>query len=395
MITQKKLHKITLTLFLLVVVFSSFPTIQGGRGVKVNGYMKQDRIMGGEGWVNYTFFGDNQLNLMSNVDLEVNLQFNAQLTNRQITFNINNSESASLTIDTAPYADQFQQQQVKQARLRYRNRWGSYIRIQSNVSIDAMEISVIKNNSQSVGTNNKWAKFDDTEGWLITETFESDSSVNTTILTSPTDIYLTVFSPVDSSTTLIIIGSIVGVVIVSLTILMSKAEYREFIRNRIIRQPAKYTLSIEDVLENENRSKIIDLILDSPGIHFNELLRETELSPGNLVWHLDVLETYHIIGKKNVGQYLVYFPLYDYNPMSNIDIKLAKSDTTLRILHMIEENPGTYANEIAEKLQLDHKTVKYHIEKLKENKLVDDKKVGRKKLLYPHLSINDSYRGTP
>ena len=59
---------------------------------------------------------------------------------------------------------------------------------------------------------------------------------------------------------------------------------------------------------------------------------------------------------------------------------------------MIEENPGTYANEIAEKLNLDHKTVKYHVEKLKESKLVDDKKVGRKKLLYPHLNINESYR---
>ncbi len=389
---QKKLLKITILFAILLVLFSNIQSVLAGRPVKVNGYMKQDRISGGEGWVNYSFFGDNQLDIMSNVDMEVDLQINAQLQNRQISFNINNSESISLTIDTQIYSQQFQQEQVKQARNRYRNRWGSYIHIQSNVSIDSLEISVMKNNSQSVGYGNKWAMHDNYDGWLLVNTIETDASVNTTIVATSTDLYLTVFSPSVNYTTIIVIGSIVGIIIISMSILMSKTEYREFIRNRIRTQPAKYTLSIEDVLENENRSKIIDFILDSPGIHFNELLRETELSPGNLVWHLDVLETYHIIGKKNVGQYLVYFPLYDYNPMSNIDIKLAKSDTTLQILNMIEEYPGTYGSEIANKLDLDHKTVKYHIEKLKEINMIETKKVGRKNLLYPHLGIYDAFR---
>jgi len=80
--------------------------------------------------------------------------------------------------------------------------------------------------------------------------------------------------------------------------------------------------------------------------------------------------------------------------MSNIDITLAKSDTTLKILNMIEENPGTYGSEIANKLDLDHKTVKYHIEKLKEINLIEDKKVGRQKLLYPHLGINSEYKSS-
>jgi predicted transcriptional regulator len=390
--TQKKILKISVLFAILLVLFSNVQTALADRPVQVNGYMKQDHVSGGEGWVNYSFFGDNQLNLMSDVDMDVDLQINAQLQNRQFSLNINNSESISLTIDTQIYSQQYQQQQVKQARNRYRNHWGSYIHIQSNVSINSLELSVIKNSAQSVGSGNKWAQYDNSEGWLLVETIETDDSINTTFVSTSTDIYLTVFAPTVNYTTIIVIGSIVGVVIISLTILMSKTEYREFIRNRIITQPAKYTLSIEDVLENENRSKIIDLIIDSPGIHFNELLRETELSPGNLVWHLDVLETYHIIGKKNVGQYLVYFPLHDYNPMSNIDIKLAKSDTTLKILDMIEEHPGTYGSEIAHKLDLDHKTVKYHVEKLKEINLIEDKKVGRKKLLYPHLNINDAYK---
>jgi predicted transcriptional regulator len=392
MTKHRKFLKTSVITAFIIVFFSVIPLAYAGRPVQVNGYMKQDKIGGGEGWVNYEFFGNNKLDIISDVDMDVDLQFNAQLQNRQVAINVSNSDSVHLIMDTLPYSEDFTQMQVKQARNRYRNRWGSYIRIRTNVSLDSLELSVTKNNTQSVGSGNKWALYESSEDWIILETTESSESVNTTIVSTPTEIYLSVFAPTENYTWIIVVGSIVGVVIVSFSILMSKTEYREFIRNRIIRQPAKYTLSIEDVLENENRSKIIDLILDSPGIHFNELLRETELSPGNLVWHLDVLETYHIIGKKNVGQYLVYFPLYDYNPMSNIDIKLAKSDTTLRILNLIEENPGTYGSKIANKLDLDHKTVKYHIEKLKDINMVETKKVGRKNLLYPHLNINKEYK---
>ena len=35
-----------------------------------------------------------------------------------------------------------------------------------------------------------------------------------------------------------------------------------------------HRLSIDDVLENENRNKIIDLILNQPGIHYKELFRK-------------------------------------------------------------------------------------------------------------------------
>jgi len=385
--SQKKILKTSLLLLVLVVLLGNFQLVFGDRPVNVNGYQKQDRISGGEGWVMYSFKDNNKLDIISNVDLDVDLQFNAQQRNRHILFNVTNSAPASLSIDTQPFSAQFGQNEIKQNRNRYQNRWGSYIRFQTNTSIDKLEISIVVDESQSVTSDAEWAVYDETDGWILLETYQTSEFVNTTLVSSPTNVYLTVFAPVVNYIPFIVIGSIVGVVLISLTILMSKAEYREFIRNHIIVQPARYTLSIEDVLENENRSKIIDLIIESPGIHFNELLRQTDLSPGNLVWHLDILETYHIIGKKNVGQYLVYFPLHDHNPMSNIDIKLAKSDTTLQILNLIEESPGTYANEIAEKLDLDHKTVKYHIEKLKENKLIEDKKVGRKNLLYSHFNI--------
>ena len=138
-------------------------------------------------------------------------------------------------------------------------------------------------------------------------------------------------------------------------------------------------------MENENRNKIIDLILNGPGIHFNELLRKTGLAAGNLVWHLDILLTYKVIGKKRIGNLLVYFPYYQKNPISNVDITLQKSKLTLEILKMIEKDPGIWNNLITKKLKVDHKTILYHINKLEELGLINFKKEGRKKRIFPNL----------
>ena len=142
---------------------------------------------------------------------------------------------------------------------------------------------------------------------------------------------------------------------------------------------------MEEVLENENRNKIIDLILQEPGIHFNELLRKTELAAGNLVWHLDILLTYKVIGKKRIGNFIAYFPYYQKTPISNVDLKLQKSKLTLEILEMIEKKPGVWNNLITKEFKVDHKTIQYHLNKLIELGLITFEKEGSKKKIYPNF----------
>ncbi|MFX0101885.1 MAG: winged helix-turn-helix transcriptional regulator, partial [Candidatus Hodarchaeota archaeon] len=166
------------------------------------------------------------------------------------------------------------------------------------------------------------------------------------------------------------VGFIVIVTILALLALfglvMSKEEYRSYLLTRVV--PIKrgpHRLTIKEVLDNENRSKILDMIIDEPGIHYKELLRISEVSPSNLAWHLDILETYKIIHKARVGHFLVYYPYLDKNPFANFDPKVAKSKTTLEIFQLIGDNPGMMQSQLARRMELDHKTVKYHLEKLK------------------------------
>lgn len=183
------------------------------------------------------------------------------------------------------------------------------------------------------------------------------------------------------------------VVVLTFIIVLTRQGYRSYLTNRnmpLFTHP--HRLSMEQVLENEHRSHIIDLILDNPRIHFNELLRATGISAGHLAWHLDILDTYKIITKQRVGQYLTYYAFLHENPLSKLDPKLQKSQTTLEILQIIRENPGIHQNEIAKVIGLKHNTVMYHLRKLQEAHVLRTEKDGRKQRFFIEPALfNDQY----
>ncbi|MHA1775788.1 MAG: winged helix-turn-helix transcriptional regulator [Promethearchaeota archaeon] len=184
-----------------------------------------------------------------------------------------------------------------------------------------------------------------------------------------------------SITTYIIVGVIVIGIIFGL--MMTKQEYRQFILNRIHPVPKnRHNLSLEEVFENEKRDELIDIILNNPGIHFNELRRQAKISSGNLVWHLNILESYKIIKAERIGHFIVYFPCYDKNPITKVDFLIKKSTVTLKIMQIIEENPGIYQNQIIIKSQLKRSTVKYHLDKLIKAEIVISKKMGTKRCYF-------------
>ena len=179
-------------------------------------------------------------------------------------------------------------------------------------------------------------------------------------------------------------------ILITLIIVISKEEYFNLLNKKITSiVNSDHRLTLNEVLENKNRNRIIGKILQNPGIHFNELLRKTNLSPGNLYWHLDILITYKIIGKKRFENFIVFFPYYQKNPVSNLDLKLQKSELTLKILEMIEKEPGIWNSVITKKLKINRKTIQYHIKKLIDLGLIYTEKFGSKKKLF--IRIDSEY----
>jgi len=186
---------------------------------------------------------------------------------------------------------------------------------------------------------------------------------------------------------IILVSILIGIVLLlSIFEVLTVKEYRGYFIRKPFIQKGKSYLTLKDIFENENRLNILKQILNNPGIHQNELMRNCNLQKGQLQWHLDVLLKHRIIKKEKYGQYTIYFPIT--SSIESIDAFKnlpTKSETTTKILKLIQNYPGISSSEISKKINLARNTVKYHIDKLSEDNLIRLKEKGRKIELYSNV----------
>ncbi|MFW9939853.1 MAG: winged helix-turn-helix transcriptional regulator [Candidatus Thorarchaeota archaeon] len=378
-------------------------TNTSGRTENISKFWTTDIVESDE-YVTYNFPNNIVFEISTTSRINLYIEYENQIFNRQSLFVFNNNESISLNISSRVKLENFGISQPprspRKGNFQLRYRYNCIFKIRSNSSIQNFKIYYRKLDQFGLKSNTNYslAIFStNQESWELVDT---DDRLNESVseqylesslpeIESDTDYYVTLFEfstePYDW-TWIIFTIMIVAVSLLSIAFLISKKEYFQYLRKRTVPiEKGAHRLSLEEVLENENRNKIIDLILNEPGIHFNELLRKTGLAAGNLVWHLDILQTYKVIGKKRVGNFIAYFPYYQKNPISNIDLKLQKSKLTLEILEMIEQKPGIWNNLITKKFKVDHKTIHYHLKKLIDLGLITMEKEGRKKKIFPNL----------
>jgi len=333
-------------------VFNLLSVNINARKEDISGFSTQDTVFPNER-VSYNFMNNITFEISTDTRINLSIDYESNIANRQTYFIINNSNPISLNISSKTSLQNFgvmqSPPQPQRGNFRFQYRYNCIFQIKSNTSI--ANITIRHKKHQFYGLNPDFsyslALFKSTEdSWELIDTFEfinetsSEKYIESSFpnLQQDTEYYITIFEVeeiITDWTWLIITVVIIAVGVVSLTFIISKRDYFQYLRTRTIPiEKGAHRLSLDEVLENENRNKIIDLILNEPGIHFNELLRRTGLAAGNLVWHLDILLTYKVIGKKRIGNFIAYFPYYQKNPISNVDLKLQKSKLTLEILEM-------------------------------------------------------------
>lgn len=430
-------------IFLFIFLFSggiTFVFAQGG-GNQGSGYQGQQPPKNGP--TEYQFSNNNQVNMSSNVAIDLNMKVSENVANRFVDIVVNNSQTVALQLQIQEYFDVPPQNRLHWRKVQGQHStqttttspgnpgpgphalsdqssslfanndesfdtedkeinftYNTYFLLTFNSTIEFLQLSTILDAAQGLNPDNDyvWILFNNaTNLWEMVESNQEGPSLSIQldgteftqtqyILTIATLVPITPTIPFWETTTGIII-IIAGLIALAIGLLMSRTDFRNYLYTRIIDiEKGAHRLTLDEVLENEKRDEIIQLILEMPGIHFNELLRQTDLAPGNLVWHLDILETFKIIRKQRVGQYLIYFPYLDKNPISKLDLKLQKSKTTLEILQLINDHPGIYQNQLAARMSMDHKTIQYHLNKLAEVEVIRFETKGRKRLCYPVFS---------
>ena len=400
----RKRSKICILLLFIILLYSNLFIYRSFAGKKnIPGFRTEDIIQPNE-QVSYHFYNNITFEISTDILIDLDIEYDNNLGNRQTSFFINNSNPIELYVEVKSSIQNFGltqlPQQPKKGGFKFQSHFNCIYRIQANTSIDKLTIRYRKVLPYGIEPQKSYSMAllaPEQDSWEVIDTIEgtnessSEKYLESTLLNidATTDYYITLYEinvVQDDWTWLITTILVVSISLIAIVVLISKKDYFQYLKTRTIPiEKGAHRLSLDDVLENENRSKIIDLILNEPGIHFNELLRRTGLAAGNIVWHLDILITYKVVGKKRIGNFIAYFPYYQKNPISNIDLKLQKSRLTLEVLEMIEQDPGIWNNLITKKLKVDHKTIHYHIKKLLELDLLSIKKAGRKNKLYPNF----------
>jgi DNA-binding transcriptional ArsR family regulator len=400
---RKELKYFVLIILVILLGLNFFLVNINARKETISGFSTQDIVQPNEK-VSYNFLNNLTFEVSTNVLINLSIDYDNNLENRQTFFIVNNTNPISLNVSSKTNMQNFGVMQPPQSphkgNFRYQYMYNCILKIRVNSTIENLTIRYRKIQQYGINPDASYslALYESSQdSWQIIETidiFNETSSENylesSLVDLQPfNDYYITLYKVEmiqEDWTWLIITGSVIIFAIITLVVAISKKDYFQYLRTRTVPiEKGAHRLSLDEVLENENRNKIIDLILNEPGIHFNELLRRTGLAAGNLVWHLDILLTYKVIGKKRIGNFIAYFPYYQKNPISNVDLKLQKSKLTIEILEMIEKNPGMWNNLITKQFKVDHKTIQYHLNKLIELGLITFKKDGRKKKIYPNF----------
>lgn len=129
----------------------------------------------------------------------------------------------------------------------------------------------------------------------------------------------------------------------------------------------------ENVLDTEVRKNLYEYIDEYPGSHLREIARELDLKPSNAAWHLRKLEQTNLVRSRKIGGKKVYYLVEGGVEARKKAIaeSILKNENARDIMLYLKENPGKHLLEIANALDLNHHTVKWHIKKMNMAELVE------------------------
>ncbi|MEM4400817.1 MAG: hypothetical protein QW776_06670 [Candidatus Nitrosocaldus sp.] len=130
------------------------------------------------------------------------------------------------------------------------------------------------------------------------------------------------------------------------------------------------------LIEVENRYIIFNAIKNMPGIRYMELKRLTGLSYGTLTYHLTMLEREGRIKVMRTTRKSRYYPIM----MSDVDMKIIdciKNEICRSILLLMLREGEVTLHMLVENMKRAKTTLKYHIDLLKNKKIIEGERNGR------------------
>jgi len=143
---------------------------------------------------------------------------------------------------------------------------------------------------------------------------------------------------------------------------------------KILVEGSKYTK--KSILLNPYRKIIFNFIHNNIGAHFSLIRKgtfsgeETKASPGQLIWHLEMLLKFKYIKKVKVGNYTIFLPI-EIDEQKGKLYFLLRDELTKKIITLLLEKEPIKKSEIYKLLDQKRELVYYRINNLKEDKIIN------------------------
>ncbi|MFX0100243.1 MAG: winged helix-turn-helix transcriptional regulator [Candidatus Hodarchaeota archaeon] len=141
----------------------------------------------------------------------------------------------------------------------------------------------------------------------------------------------------------------------------------DLIRKKVL-FPGK-AVSRDNLLKNQKRNEILNLIIEEPGIYFAKIRKELGLDSNTLLWHLKMLEKFDFIRSEKFGNSTVFFDYFLDKEHDTLHYYLHK-DKSIDIFKEIITNPGLSFQDLLYHLDMPRTTLIRKLKALIENGLL-------------------------
>ena len=136
-----------------------------------------------------------------------------------------------------------------------------------------------------------------------------------------------------------------------------------------------------DPLELASRKKIFECVRGSPGIHFREIQRRTNLPIGVLEYHLNYLVDHSLLSLDKQESFSRYFPSGQISADKQRILSALRQEIPRGIILYLMGRPGATHGEVLNNFTISGGTLSYHVKKLVSRGVVKLDKVGRESRL--------------
>ena len=157
-------------------------------------------------------------------------------------------------------------------------------------------------------------------------------------------------------------------------------------------------LERQELMDNQLRERIMDLLVMSPGSYLGKMGRDLNVPTSTLKYHLNILKSFDLVTTVKKGRCRHYFPkrrrFTDHEKRMFAALEHAP---TRRMVELVRSNPGVSQAGLVQMTGLSQSTVAWHMGKLEEMGLVLSERRGVKEYyLTPDFrQVLDAMLGEP